>query len=93
MQYVGQTINSFNLRLSQHRHNILHNVKCKAPHVAPHFNIPGHDYKCVVLQLIKNEDKSKLNIAESLWIQRLSTMWPHGLNEYNPDNYYSFFWT
>ena len=84
MQYVGQTTKPFRSRLCSHRHNILYNRASEAPHVAPHFNQTGHDYECTILQKIPSGEKTKLAKAESLWISRLNTVWPNGLNEMHP---------
>lgn len=90
IQYVGQTITPFNIRLNKHRSNIKLNKAGKAPRVAPHFNIPGHSFKTTILQKIYNTDKRKLDLAESIWIHKLNTVWPSGLNEYNPDTMKNF---
>lgn len=84
MQYVGQTTQKFSSRLSGHRHNIKYNLMSKTPHVAPHFNQAGHDYSCTIVQRISHNNQARLDMAESLWIHRLNTVHPYGLNEYNP---------
>ena len=87
MQYVGQTTTPFNLRLNKHRSNIKLNNINRAPHVAPHFNQPGHTFSCVLLQHIKFQNKIKLNHAENIWIHKLDSIWPNGLNERNPGSF------
>ena len=84
MQYVGQTTNAFSTRLCGHRHNIMYGKSGNTPHVAPHFNTPGHDYICILLQKVPFLDKKSLNMAEALWIHSMNSVYPNGLNEYTP---------
>ncbi|CAH2294113.1 Hypothetical predicted protein [Pelobates cultripes] len=87
-QYVGQTIRPLKCRFREHRTAILRNDS-RSP-VARHFTI-FHDNNPVGLKLMgivhipfhQDETKKKRELikAESVWIFKLNSMSPNGLNE------------
>lgn len=80
-QYVGQTKNELRVRIYQHVHNIVHKIQ-KRRHVVQHFL--GHGLaalRATGLQanpLWSLQDRLR---AERMWIKRLGTLYPRGLNE------------
>ena len=80
-QYVGQTKNKFLIRVNQHLSDV--RTKKETP-ISRHFNLKHQnlpvDYRLYILQLIQDDNILKRNQAENLWISRLYTITPKGLN-------------
>jgi hypothetical protein len=85
IQYVGETGRCLSERLTDHRSNI--KTKKDTP-IAIHFNIPGHstmrDLKAIAIEKITdtNNPLRTRKQKETLWQNRLGTIYPHGLNCY-----------
>ena len=85
-QYVGETRNALRQRFSSHRYDIKHN---KDKPVALHFNLDDHSIDDVILTPIESinfnaTDEEEVTTfrrkKESMWIERLATARPSGLN-------------
>ena len=80
-QYVGQTKNQLRVRIYQHVHNITHKIE-KRRHVVQHFLLHGLSALRVTgLQANPSWSLSDRLKIEALWIKRLDTRFPRGLNE------------
>jgi len=81
MQYVGETGNTIATRFSQHKHNILHKKKTDT-HLVQHFLLHGWDaLLTTVLESNPNWSTPQRRFNELVWIARLQTRDPDGLNE------------
>ena len=83
-QYVGQTTQALHLRINHHIHNIKRKTFSK---LWWHFNKDHsiQDVRVIPLQQVDpklpiQEAKQKLQCLETLWIRRLATMQPLGMN-------------
>ena len=82
-QYVGQTKNQLRVRMNNHCSSIRTNADTP---VSRHYNMHGHisALNFTVLQLIRSSDKEReqdvRNSCENIWIARLHTITPNGLN-------------
>jgi hypothetical protein len=79
-QYVGETKNSINYRLTRHRSS--HKTKRDEP-VANHFNETPHTFKDLTImgiEVIRNKKQETRKIRESYWISKLKTQTSPGLN-------------
>lgn len=80
-QYVGQTKNEINTRVYQHTHNIKHKI-VKRRHLVQHFLIHGiNSLKITGLQSDLRWSLQERLRMERLWIKKLDTTYPRGLNE------------
>lgn len=80
-QYVGQTKNELRVRIYQHVHNITHKIE-KRRHVVQHFLLHGvQSLQATGLQANPTWSLKDRLRAEALWIKRLDTRYPRGLNE------------
>lgn len=80
-QYVGQTKNQINTRVYQHVHNIIHKID-KRRHLVQHFL--KHGLKELKVTGLQSDPRWSLRDrlkTESLWIKKLNTEFPRGLNE------------
>ena len=81
VQYVGETKNTLKKRFYGHRSTV--NTKRLDTPVGHHFNLPNHSISDMVLQGIESlgdrSDAVRFS-REKLWIKRLRTIQPHGLN-------------
>ena len=89
IQYIGKTTQPLHKRLNGHRSNINTNKTDRSPYVVPHFRTPGHSLKdnalsVTALCLIRGHDPEITKQLESLWISRAGTIYPRGLNDYDP---------
>ena len=79
-QYVGQTGKRCVDRFGQH----INYVNRFTEATGKHFNLPGHSHKDLQVQVIEkvcpNTESIRLQ-REDLWIRRLNTMEPNGLNK------------
>ena len=81
IQYVGQTTRKFKTRMGEHINDIK-NKKDRA--IANHFNSKGHnlsDFRTMVIERVIPNDTAWLLEREEMWIKRLETKHPHGLNK------------
>jgi hypothetical protein len=79
-QYVGESKNSINYRLTRHRSS--HKTKKDEP-VANHFNQQPHTFKDLTIlgiEEIRNKKQETRKIRESYWIAELNTLTEPGLN-------------
>ena len=89
IQYVGKAETAFNIRLNNHRKNV---NNPKSILVDFHFRKPGHSInlhaKFTLIEQLSNihtTDKETLKFRlkrrEDLWIPKLETLTPKGLNQ------------
>ena len=81
IQYIGETKNSLKKRFYGHRSTVK-TQKLDTP-VGQHFNLPNHSISDVILQGIEalaNRRESVRLSREKMWIKRVHTIHPHGLN-------------
>ena len=81
IQYVGQTITSFNKRLNNHRSWCTTGKNCP---VTRHVKSKGHSFDSIKFQIIDQNDhwnSDTLDQRENFWIHQLCTLEPGGLNE------------
>ena len=79
VQYVGETKNSLKKRFYGHRST----VNTNKPPVGHHFNLPNHTMSDMILQGIESLGSRSEVVRlsrEKLWMKRLLTIQPHGLN-------------
>ena len=97
-QYVGQTKRELGTRFNEHLKDLnLEQIDEKTKPVAKHLKRPDHTGKidqvtCFVLDFIKapgDSSKAKLerNEKERIWISRLGTIRPRGLNKLEPKSF------
>ena len=81
VQYVGETKNTLKKRIYGHRSTV--NTKKLDTPVGHHFNLPNHSISDMTLQGIESlahrKDSVRLS-REKVWMKRLRTVEPHGLN-------------
>lgn len=78
--YIGETRNSLSTRLSQHRYNV-RSQKKSSTHLVQHFTRHGvHNIHLEGLEHNPNWSTPQRRRAEALWIAKLGTRFPHGLN-------------
>ena len=78
-QYVGETGQSLNERMNNHRADVIHK-RIEKP-VAAHFNSPNHsihEMEVLIIEQIKTNDSLLRKIHESHWIPDLQTCYPTG---------------
>ena len=88
-QYVGKSETPFNIRLNNHRKDV-NNVQATLS-VSKHFREANHsfnrDAKFTLIEQIKNQTLSQKDMRktledhEDLWILKLGTLRPNGLND------------
>lgn len=81
IQYVGETKNTLKQRLYGHRSTIK-TRKLDTP-VGEHFNLPNHsifDLSVQAIESLRNRSEIVRRSREKVWIKRLHTIQPHGLN-------------
>lgn len=81
LQYVGETGNSIATRMAQHKYNITNRKKVQTPLVA-HFTV--HGWKSLSTSILQCNPRWSAPLrrrAERLWINKLDTLHPKGLNE------------
>ena len=77
-QYVGMTTRQLNIRISQHRTNIMRRIPI---YISKHFNLPNHSLENLKVQPIDRATSIKeLQQLEHFWIKTLKTLQPAGLN-------------
>lgn len=80
-QYVGETKNTILTRFTQHRYNIKRNKETQTL-LVKHFISHGWDaLKATVLECNPRWSTAQRKRAEKIWISRLDTLEPRGLNE------------
>ena len=80
IQYVGQTARNFGKRVGKHVNDIKNN---KDTANGQHYNSKGHslsDFRAMVIEKVIPNDVAWLLEREEMWIRRLETKKPHGLN-------------
>lgn len=81
LQYVGETGNSISTRFSQHKYNVTKEKKTQTPFVK-HFIAHGWEsVTTTVIQCNSGWSITQRKSAERVWISRLDTKQPSGLNE------------
>ena len=81
IQYVGQTITTFNMRLNNHRSWCRTGKNCP---VTRHVKSKGHPFDSFKFQIIDQSEElssDTLDQRENFWIHQLCTLEPGGLNE------------
>ncbi|XP_041453719.1 uncharacterized protein LOC121406911 [Lytechinus variegatus] len=81
VQYVGETKTTLKKRFYGHRSTV-NTAKLDTP-VGRHFNLPNHSIADMMLQGIESlgtRPDSVRTSREKLWMRRLRTIQPHGLN-------------
>ncbi len=81
VQYVGETKNALKKRFYGHRSTV--NTKKLDTPVGHHFNQPNHCISDMILQGIESLGHRKDSVRfsrEKVWMNRLRTIQPHGLN-------------
>ncbi|XP_071792086.1 uncharacterized protein [Asterias amurensis] len=81
VQYIGETRTTLKRRFYGHRSTVK-TQKLDTP-VGHHFNLPNHSISDMILQGIEalgNHRETVRLSREKLWIRRLQTIQPHGLN-------------
>ena len=81
VQYVGETKNTLKKRFYGHRSTVK-TKKLDTP-VGQHFNLPNHSISDMILQGIESLGHRKDSVRlsrEKVWMKRLRTVEPHGLN-------------
>jgi hypothetical protein len=79
LQYIGETMNTLKKRFYGHRST----VNTNRPPVGQHFNLPNHSMSDMILQGIESLGSRSEVVRlsrEKLWMKRLLTIQPHGLN-------------
>lgn len=78
-QYVGQTCTTVSTRMNAHRYDIKHKLDKMVPN---HFNSPNHSYLDLRVTVIEQASANVLErqLRESIWIKKLQTLDPIGLN-------------
>ena len=86
-QYVGKSKYSVNLRINKHRNDVW---RTDGPPCDKHFQRQGHNLnthaKFTIIEGVYNKSLSKLRIQsllehrEKIWILKLQTLFPQGLN-------------
>ena len=81
LQYVGETGNALCTRFTQHRYNILRR-KDTHTHLVKHFIQHGWTaVQASVLESNPHWNLAQRQRAERVWISKLATRYPKGLNE------------
>ena len=89
VQYAGKAETTFNIRLNNHRKDV--NNPNSIP-VDLHFRKPGHSFnlhaKFTLIEQLRTIDtidkdtiKCRSKCREDIWIQKLETLTPKGLNQ------------
>lgn len=80
-QYVGETGNTVLVRMTQHKYNILKGQQ-KNTYLVQHFLQHGWEsFRVTVLQANPQWSVPQRKRAERIWINKLGTIYPQGLNE------------
>ena len=80
MQYVGETGNTLLTRFTQHRYNVRRNKATHLP-LVNHFVLHGWpDLTSTVFEANPNWSVAQRRRAEAIWIARLGSLQPVGLN-------------
>ena len=82
-QYVGQTFRKFRIRINEHVYDIKNQKDTVCAH---HFNSKGHsldNFRVQIIEKVMPNDTHTLLEREKLWIQRLITRIPFGLNSHD----------
>lgn len=81
IQYVGETGNTLLIRFTQHRYNITRK-KNTHTHLVKHFLLHGWDsVTATAIQINSRWTTQQRWRAERIWIAKLNTVYPNGLNE------------
>lgn len=80
-QYVGETSNSINQRMWQHKNNILHHKELHTPLVAHFIRHNWDSLKIMILEHNSNWTDKERKKTERRWIHLLNTKEPIGLNQ------------
>lgn len=81
MQYVGETGNTLLTRFTQHRYNITQK-KNTHTHLVRHFLLHGWvSVSVTAIQVNSRWTTQQRRRAERMWMAKLDTVYPKGLNE------------
>ena len=81
IHYVGETGNTIATRFTQHRHNITKQKNTKT-HLVQHFLQHGwQSVRAMVVESNPRWSTAQRRRAEKIWISRLGSRYPGGLNE------------
>jgi len=81
LQYVGETSNTLLTRFTQHRYNVLRK-KNTHTHLVKHFLLHGwQSVRATVAECNLRWNRAQRLRAERVWIHKLNTRHPRGLNE------------
>ena len=80
-QYVGETKNSIAVRFTQHRYNIRKHKEAHTPLVRHFIQHGWNSVRATVLQANPAWTVTQRKRAERLWISKIDTIYPRGLNE------------
>ena len=84
IQYVGETKNSIQSRMAQHRYNIRNNINTNKETntwIVKHFTHHGlSSFEATGLQHDSQWTQGQRKWQEREWIRRLATKYPQGLN-------------
>ncbi|XP_023808293.1 uncharacterized protein LOC105358296 isoform X1 [Oryzias latipes] len=81
IQYVGETGNTLLVRFTQHRHNIT-KQKNTDTYLVQHFMLHGWDsVRATIVQMNPRWSAPERRKNERIWISKLDTLHPRGLNE------------
>ena len=87
IQYVGETMDKFNIRLNNHRSSYKTNKNCP---LTRHLHSTKHPFDNVTFQIIEVNtewDTTARRRRENFWIHQLHTLEPDGLNEKDKKRY------
>ena len=87
IQYVGETMDKFNIRLNNHRSSYKTNKNCP---LTRHLRSTKHPFDNVTFQIIEVNtewDTTARRRRENFWIHQLHTLEPDGLNEKDEKRY------
>ena len=83
IQYVGESGNTVQERMRNHRSTIKNHLKHLDKPVASHFSLPNHSInhlQVTIIETLGKQSKFRRQLREQFWIKTLDTFQPNGLN-------------